>query len=105
MALYGRILKGAVPGKALSQFHSEALEEIERSDMGFSPRYGMGGGIGLSLAESPEIIGSATGHIADCMSLTFRLNLKTKEKGDFMMGDTILISKGGAEVLSNEMNL
>lgn len=100
-ALYGRILGMMKPGISISQFCSGIIEEIEKRSMTYLPRYGLGQGIGLSLHEPPIITEEETHHFEEGMCFTLRLTLKEKKHGDFMIGNTIFLSKGKPEVLTS----
>lgn len=99
-ALYERILSFIKPGKELSQFYEEVLREMGKSPMDDIAEYGLGQGIGLSLHEYPMIDKNATGHLEEGMCFTLRLMSKDKKIGAFMAGETILVSKETAEVLT-----
>ncbi len=101
VALYKRILRRMKPGKTISQFYSESLGELQKSPMEYSPRYGLGQGVGLSLQETPLFSEEETHHFEEGMCFTLRLTLKEKKNGDFMLGNTILISKNNPEVLTS----
>ncbi|MDB4443824.1 aminopeptidase P family N-terminal domain-containing protein [bacterium] len=99
-ALYERILNMIIPGKALSQFYGEATGEIGKSPMDELGEYGLGQGIGLSLHESPVIDQNATGHFEEGMCFALHVMSKDKEIGPCITGETILLSKEKAEVLT-----
>ena len=100
-ALYERILGMVKPGKSISQFCSETIKEVKKSPMEYLPRYGLGQGIGLSLQEPPLITKEETHHFVEGMCFTLRLTLKEEKSGDFMIGDTIFLSKESPEVLTS----
>ena len=100
-ALYERILRMMKPGKGISQFYSETIRALEKSPMEYIPRYGLGQGIGLSLQESPLISEEETHHFEEGMCFTLRLTLKEKKSGDFMIGNTICISKNNPLAFTN----
>jgi Xaa-Pro aminopeptidase len=76
------------------------MAKIVKANIEYVPDYGLGQGIGLSLKELP-VIGKGDRNILDegmCFSL--RLDIRDKEIGRVMAGNTIYLSKRGAEVLT-----
>ena len=97
-ALYERVLSKITPDKKISQFYDEALGETgESPDLA---EYGLGQGIGLSPHEYPMINSHATGQFEEGMCFTLRVMSKDKEIGPCITGETILLSKDAAEVLT-----
>ena len=99
-ALYESIISRMKPGKTLSQFYKEAIEEIQKSGIDYMPEYGLGQGIGLSLQEPPVIAEEDMNQLRDGMCLTLRLAMKDKGVGAIVMGNTIHLLKGRSEVLT-----
>jgi len=86
--LYDHILAKMIPGKALSLFYKEAVEEIQTSGMDFIPEYGIGQGIGLSLKEPPLISDSENRRFDKGMCFTLRLTSRDEKNGALMKGNT-----------------
>ena len=97
-ARYESILSKITSGKKISQFCDEAIREIGKDDV--LATYGLGQGIGLSLHEYPMINQNATGRFANGMCFTLRVAAKGKATGHCMTGETVLLSREKAEVLS-----
>ena len=51
--LYTKVLRKMEPGKKITQFYREVVEEVKNSGAAFIPEYGLGQGIGMSLEECP----------------------------------------------------
>lgn len=99
-ALYEGIMAGMKPGKAVSQFYKEIVNQIQKSPFDYIPEYGLGQGIGLSLHEFPVITDEDSNLLKEGMCLTLRLAIRDKEMGAVMIGNTIHLSKDGPEVLT-----
>ena len=97
-ALYERVLSKITPDKKISQFYDEALGETGEGP-GLA-EYGLGQGIGLSPHEHPMINSDATGQFEEGMCFTLRVMSKDKKIGPCITGETILLSKDAAEVLT-----
>jgi Xaa-Pro aminopeptidase len=98
--VYEKMAEGMKVGKRISQFHRETTAKIVKANVEYVPDYGFGQGIGLSLKELP-VIGKGDRNILDegmCFSL--RLDIRDKKIGRMMAGNTIYLSKRGAEVLT-----
>jgi nucleosome binding factor SPN SPT16 subunit len=98
--LYDHILAKMIPGKALSLFYKEAVEEIQTSGMDFIPEYGLGQGIGLSLKDPPLISDSENRRFDNGMCFTLRLTSRDEKNGALMKGNTILLSENDPVVLT-----
>jgi Xaa-Pro aminopeptidase len=99
--LYEQILAKMKPGKAVAQFHREALDQIKAARLEHISTYGLGQGIGLSLREYPVIAEDTKGFLEKSLCLTLRLATKDPDFGAVMTGNTILLSEDKQEVLTN----
>lgn len=98
--LYEKVLDGMKTGKRMSQFYSETMTELEKASLDYLPDYGLGQGIGLSLKESPMIVGDDETTLKEGMCFSLRLGARGKEMGVAMMGDTLYLSRKGPEVFT-----
>jgi Xaa-Pro aminopeptidase len=101
MSLYKQILSSIKPGKSSSQLYKEIVGEMRNNHVDYMPEYGFGQGIGLALHELPMITEEERNQLKAGMCLTLHLAIKDKEMGAFMVGDTVAITKDGAQVLTN----
>jgi Xaa-Pro aminopeptidase len=101
-SLYERVVKGLNTGKSVSSFYKETLGKIKRGKIDSLTEYGLGGGIGISLQEPPQLIGEDKTLLKEGMCLTLRLAVKDRELGAFMIGNTLHLSKNGPEVLTKD---
>jgi Xaa-Pro aminopeptidase len=62
--------------------------------------YGLGNGIGLSLNESPVISEKGGKGLKEGMCLALRLAARDEIYGRVMFGNTLLVGKDGAEVVT-----
>jgi len=97
---YEQILDGLRPRKKVSRFCKEAVRKIGKGNFSDVQKYGMGQGIGLSLQEFPRITPEEQASLKEGMCLTLRLGRVDHEKGALMIGNTLLLSKNGPEVLT-----
>ena len=100
--LYSQIIQNMKIGKRISQFYKETVAEIKATYVDAISDYGLGQGIGLSLQELPLLTEEETNPFREGMCLTLRLAIKNAGKGPMMIGNTIYLSKGGPEVLTQE---
>ncbi len=100
--LYSQIIQNMKIGKRISQFCKETGAEIKATHKDAIYDYGLGQGIGLSLQELPLLTEKETNPFSEGMCLTLRLAIKNGEKGPMITGNTIYLSKGGPEVLTQE---
>lgn len=98
--LYEKVLDGMKTGKRMSQFYSETMTELEKARLDYLPDCGLGQGIGLSLKESPMIVGDDETTLKEGMCFSLRLGARGKEMGVAMMGDTLYLSRKGPEVFT-----
>lgn len=98
--LYQKIVKKLKPGEKISKFYDESIIEIEKHNFSYIQEYGMGNGVGLSPNEPPIIGREEKENFKDGM--TFSLNLLVKDYGigARMLGNTIHLTKKGAEILT-----
>jgi Xaa-Pro aminopeptidase/Xaa-Pro dipeptidase len=99
-AVYGRAIDAIKPGRTVSQLYKDVLEDAGRSGLELLSDYGLGGGIGLSLNELPVINEKGAQKLKEGMCLSLRLAVKDKTYGSTMFGNTLLVGKNGAEVLT-----
>ena len=98
--LYETIMEGMSTGKKISQFYKETMAKIKKGNFDFIPEYGLGQGIGLSPKEFPVIAKEDRNILNHGMCFSLRLGVRNKETGPIMIGNTIYLSKKGAEVLT-----
>ena len=99
-SLYERLMNGIKPGKASAQFYREAMREIKKSKREFIPEYGLGEGIGLGLKEFPVFAAKKGAPLRDGICFSLRLLVRDKSLGAVMIGNTLLLTKKGPEVLT-----
>ncbi len=99
-AVYGRAVDAIKPGRTVSRLYKDLLEDARRSGLELLSDYGLGGGIGLSLNELPVINEKGAQKLKEGMCLSLRLAVKDKTYGSTMFGNTLLVRKNGAEVLT-----
>lgn len=100
--LYSQIIQNMKLGERISQFYKETVAEIKATHVDAISDYGLGQGIGLSLQELPLLTEEETNPFREGMCLTLRLAVKDGGKGPVIIGNTIFLSKGGPEVLTQE---
>ncbi len=98
--LYEAIVEGISTGKKTSQFYRETMAKIKKANFDFIPDYGLGQGIGLSPKEFPVIAKEGQSIFNQGICFSLRLGVRNKEMGSLMIGNTIYLSKKGAEVLT-----
>ena len=98
--LFQQVVKDLKPGKPVSQFCREALDEIRNKGFRYIPDYGLGHGIGLSMDEDP-VLDEKDGHrFSEGMCLAVRIAIADQERGAVMTGNTMYLTQAGAEVLT-----
>ena len=98
--LYERLIRGIKPGKDSAQFYREAMREIKKSKAEFIPDYGLGEGIGLGIKEFPVFAPKKGVPLKEGNCFSLRLLVKDKTLGAVMIGNTVLLTKKGPEVLT-----
>jgi Xaa-Pro dipeptidase len=98
--VYKQAMDGLRPRKKVSRFYKETVRKIGKGNFSDVQKYGMGQGIGLSLHEFPWITSDEQTSLKEGMCLTLRLGLQDHMRGTFMLGNTLLLSKDGPEVLT-----
>jgi Xaa-Pro aminopeptidase len=98
--LFQQLVAALKPGKPVSQFYRETMEELRRRNVRSIPGYGLGHGIGLSMEEAPVIDEKDANRFAEGMCLVLRMAAADQERGAVMTGNTIHLSQAGAEVLT-----
>jgi Xaa-Pro aminopeptidase len=98
--LYKQITAGVKPGKPVSQFYQEAMDEFRRKNVRYIPDYGLGHGIGLSPEELPVMGDKDPNRFAEGMCLVLRIAIEDQERGAVMIGNTICLSETDTEVLT-----
>ena len=100
VGLYDRLIAGIKPGGSISGFSKNLLDELEENSLDAVFDYGLGNGIGLGLEEYPTIIPASNAQFLNGMCLAFRLAVKNKQLGHFMIGDTFVVGKAKVELLT-----
>ena len=98
--LYQEITATMKPGNSIAQCYEGASHKIEQAGSGYMSQYGLGNGIGLSLSESPAISREGAGRFAKSTCFALRLAVRDTTYGSVMFGNTLLVGKSGAEVLT-----
>lgn len=98
--LYDEIIKKMKPDKLISQFHEEAIAEIEDQGFSYINEYGMGNAVGLSPNECPIIEEKETEAFKEGMTFSLRILVNDNETCARMLGNTVYISKKGGVVLN-----
>jgi len=88
------------PGKELSACYHDILTTIKKQDAEFIATYGLGRGIGLSPEEGPFLNEEAAGSLAKGMCLTLHPCMQDPNLGAVMIGNTLMVSESGIEVLT-----
>jgi Xaa-Pro aminopeptidase len=99
-AVYSRVLETVKAGNAVSHVYKAIVDEARLSGFELLSDYGVGNGIGLSLNEAPIISEKGAQKLRDGMCLALRLGIKDKTYGSVMFGNTLLVGKNGAEVVT-----
>ncbi len=98
--VYSKGLEAVQPGRSVSQVYKAIVDELRLSGLELLSDYGLGSGIGLSLNESPIISEKGAQRLKEGMCLALRLAARDKIYGRVMFGNTLLVGKNGAEVLT-----
>jgi len=99
-ALYGKIIELLRSGKFASKFHKEAIAQIRKQKVECLSGYGLGQGIGLSPREYPALSKGDKTVLKEGMCLTLRLLAKDDGLGAMMIGNTLLLTKKGPQILT-----
>jgi Xaa-Pro dipeptidase len=97
---YQRIAELLEPRKTASSFCNEAFSQIRKEKAELLPAYALGQGIGLSPRESPTLSKGDKTVLKEGMCLTVRLLVKDETLGALMIGNTLLLTKKGPEILT-----
>jgi len=97
---YKKLMEFLEPGKAASQFCKEAFAQIRKEKAQPLPCYGLGQGVGLSPREYPTLSKDDKTILKEGMCLTFRLLVKDEIFGAVMIGNTLLLTRKGPEILT-----
>jgi Xaa-Pro aminopeptidase len=98
--LYDQRLKEMAPGKSASQFYRETMAELKKAGFEYISDYGLGHGIGLGIKERPLLTDEEDTPLKEGMCLSLRLLIRDKALGAVMLGNTLRLTKKGAEVLT-----
>ena len=98
--VYSRGLEAVRPGRSVSQVYKAIVDEVRLSGLELLSDYGLGGGIGLSLNEPPIISEKGAQRLKEGMCLALRLTARDEIYGRVMFGNTLLVGKNGAEVVT-----
>ncbi len=99
-ARYGRVIELLRPGKTASEFHKEAIAQMRKEKVEYLTDYGFGQGIGLSPRESPVLSKGDKTALKEGMCLTLRLLVKDEGLGAMIIGNTLLLTKKGPQLLT-----
>jgi Xaa-Pro aminopeptidase len=99
-ARYGRIIKLLRQGKTASEFQKEVIAQLGKEKVEYLSDYGLGQGIGLSPRESPALSKEDKTVLKEGMCMTLRLLVKDKGLGAMMIGNTLLLTKKGSQILT-----
>jgi Xaa-Pro aminopeptidase len=99
-AAYNRAFEAMKAGETVSKVYAGILAGLRKSELELTPEYDLGGGIGLSLNEAPAISQEGSQKLKEGMCLALRPTVKDKTHGRVMFGNTLLIGKNGAEVVT-----
>lgn len=99
-AVYEHALEGVRSGKNVSQLHGEIVKAANEGGFSLALEYGLGEGVGLSLHEPPVISSEDAGMLQEGMCLSLRLTGNSKETGAAIIGNTLIIEKEGAKVVT-----
>ena len=98
--VYSRGLEAIRPGRSVSQVYKAIVDEVRLSGLELLSDYGLGNGIGLSLNEPPIISEKGAQRLKEGMCLALRLTARDEIYGRVMFGNTLLVGKNGAEVVT-----
>jgi Xaa-Pro dipeptidase len=98
--VYSWGLEEVQPGRGVSQLYKAIADEVRLSGLELLSGYGLGGGIGLSLNEPPIISEKGAQRLKEGMCLALRLPARDEIYGRVMFGNTIIVGKNGAEVVT-----
>jgi Xaa-Pro dipeptidase len=98
--VYSRGLEAVQPGRSISQVYKALVDEMRLAGLEPLFDYGLGGGIGLSLNELPIISEKGAQRLKEGMCLALRLVARDEIYGRVMFGNTLLVGKNGAEVVT-----
>jgi Xaa-Pro aminopeptidase len=99
-ALYENLQRTMTTGKKISHFHREALGMIKKCGFEALADHGVGQGIGLSPLEAPLISKGEQTILKPGMCFSLHLGVRNKETAAAVMGETVCLSRRGAEVLT-----
>ncbi len=94
------VMEGMKAGARASQVYKRAMTEMKKAKSEILLDDGLGGGIGLSPNEPPAITQEDRTVLTPGICLSLRLGVQNKEIGTLMTGDTIYLSRKGAEALT-----
>jgi Xaa-Pro aminopeptidase len=97
---YSRLVALLQPGKPASQFHREAGALLRKEKLQTLTDYGLGQGIGLSPGEPPSLSGDDRTPLKEGMCVTVRLMVQDETQGAAVIGNTLLLTKKRAEILT-----
>ena len=73
---------------------------MEKGNLEYIPDYGLGEGIGLGIKERPLFTGEDDTPLREGTCFSLRLLVKDKALGAVMIGNTLHLTKKGAEILT-----
>jgi Xaa-Pro aminopeptidase len=98
--VYDRALETVKAGNTVSRVCKAVVDETRAAGMEPLSDYGFGNGIGLSLNESPVVNEKGAQRLKEGMCLALRLAARDEIYGRVMFGNTVIVGKNGAEVVT-----
>ncbi len=90
----------AVPGAALADVDKACRDIIEAAGYGEYFVHSTGHGVGLEVHEAPSAAASATGTLAENMTLTIEPGIYVPGRGGVRIEDTLIITSGAPRVIT-----
>jgi Xaa-Pro aminopeptidase len=101
-AIYAQAVAAVTPKRSISEVFAEVRNRVQDSGFEFVADFGLGGGIGLSLHESPVITEKGKEKLKERMCLALRIAAKEQSGRFLMMGNTLILGKEGVEIVTSE---
>lgn len=98
--VFDRALGAVKIGNAVSEVYKTIVDEAASAVLALLPDYGFGNGVGLSLNEFPVISEKGAQRLKEGMCIALRLAARDEIYGRVMLGNTIIVGKNGAEVVT-----
>ncbi len=97
---FARALQSVRCGIAVSEVNNTMKEAATQSGFDLLDTYALGNGIGLSLNELPLIAPKGRQRLTEGMCMAMRLPVRDKTFGSIMVGDTLIVTKRGIELVT-----